>query len=198
MGMFDDRLENIVGYYLTEEGMEALSKGCYISKTNDMMINPFIEDLVLIVTSLAGALYRNANIEPYVEALQTSNFGPRMRKAIYDIFRELSRASHIYLVPELCKIKSAHFGRDMRQPIYDALIKLGANEDLYVQTVAEDYIYSVDTNSVSLVLYKGPTWPYIITPDTIENLPVTAISEFCFDSNNTLMGVRMPSGVISI
>lgn len=198
MGLFDERLQNIVGYHTSEEGMIALSKGCYMSRTNDLEFNPFIDDLIFMVTALAGALYRDADISDYVETLQNSAYGPTIRKAIYDIFRELSRASHIYIYSELCAIKSAHFGRDMRQPIYDALKKLGIDQDLYVQTTGDDYIWYEDSGDVTIVRYIGPAWPYIIMPETIDGNTVTTVSSLTFNGNKTIMGVKFPANATSI
>lgn len=205
MGMFDLQMESILGYSTSEYGAIALAQGSYLSVRTDEEINPFLTDLIDMVTTLSDTIYPNADISDYVETLQNGTFGPVIRKAIYDIFKELSRVSHIYIGRELAAIRLSHFGRDMRKPIYDALTKLGINNDLYYQATSSDFLYTISNNIAILDHYIGDIHPYMKLPDKVEDtnnpgymVDVDILSATLFNNNEWIKDVVIPSTVSQI
>ena len=205
MGMFDLQMESILGYSTSEYGAIALAQGSYLSVRTDEEMNPFLTDLIDMVTTLSDTIYPDADISDYVDALQNGTFGPVIRKAIYDIFKELSRVSGIYIGRELAAIRLSHFGRDMRKPIYDALTKLGINGDLYYQATSSDFLYTISNNIAILDVYIGDIHPYMKLPDKVEdtNVPgrmvdVDILSATLFNNNAWIKDVIIPSTVSQI
>lgn len=194
MGIYDNKLIELRGYRAEDDDVYIVNRDA-----GDYLSFDYIRSLIIeMTTTLRDVLYRDANISTYVTTLQNATFGPTIRKAIYDIFKELARVSGIYIGRELASIRLAHFGKDMRQPLYDALVKLGIEQDLYVQTTGDDYIWYEDSGNVTIVRYIGPTWPYIIMPETIDGNTVTTVSSLTFNGNKTIMGVKFPANATSI
>lgn len=199
MGMFRTELESILGYSVfSSEGQKAIEQGSYLSVRNDAEINPFISDLIELTTTLTDTIYPDADISEYVETLQNATFGPVIRKAIYDIFKELSRVSGIYIGRELAAIRLAHFGRDMRKPIYDALMKLGIDGDLYYKAQASDFVYTITNDSATLVYYIGAVHPYMELPDKVEDVDVNILASTLFNENEWIKDVIIPNTVTQI
>lgn len=57
--------------------------------------------------------------------------------------------------------------------------------------------YSSDGSTVTITGYTGPGGA-VVVPDTITNLPVTAIGNFAFNENTGITGVTLPASVTNI
>ncbi len=66
----------------------------------------------------------------------------------------------------------------------------------YKKTNENDYIYIVANNEAKLLIYIGP-YTRIITPETMDGAPVTAISNSCFMGTD-VEAVNISSGIITI
>lgn len=203
MAVLTKDLEIIKGYGLLNIG-DKIYKQYY---TDDMdsgsgfpslYFKPVMESIIRCFDLMNKVLYPDVDITEELNTLRNGDFAKEFRTAIYDVIQKFATAAGKNLKILLGKIKLAHFGSDIREPLYDALIKLGADGDMYYQTVAEDYIWRKESGNVILVRYLAEDHPFIITPQTIDGSPVTEISPFTFDNHEELMGVRIPSGTTTI
>lgn len=200
MGMFTNELIELRGY-IQKEG------DVYVVSTSDYYLDfDYIRSLIIDMTTvLSETLYPTANISEFITALQTATFGPEIRTAIYNIFKEFARVSGIYIAKECASIRLAHFGRDMREPIYDALIKLGIEGDLYYDAVSSDFRYIVDNGVATLNYYIGGNHPYMKLPEKVEDPedPETMVDVVClastlFNDNEWIKDVVIPDAVTQI
>jgi hypothetical protein len=202
MGIYDSELIELRGYRAKDDDVYIVNK----VGADDYLGFDYIRSLIIeMTTTLSNTLYRTADIASYVTTLQNATFGPTIRKAIYDIFKELARVSGIYIGRELASIRLAHFGKDMRQPLYDALVKLGIEQDLYYDAVSSDFIYSINGGYATLDYYIGEDQPYIRIPATVDDLSnpgytaeVKTLSTTLFTNATWLKGVSVPHGVTQI
>lgn len=202
MGIYDNELNELRGYWDKDDDVYIINR----SYADEYLSFDYIRSLIIeMTTTLRNTLYRTANIASYVTTLQNATFGPTIRKAIYDIFKELARVSGIYLGRELASIRLAHFGKDMRQPVYDALVKLGIEQDLYYDAVSSDFIYSINGGYATLDYYIGEDQPYIRIPATVDDISnpgytaeVRMLSTTLFTDATWLKGVSVPFGVTQI
>ena len=201
MGIFTDELRDVRGYTAKEGDVYIVTY-----HSDDRYGFDYIRSLIIEMTeALSETIYPEANISEYITALQSDTFGPDIRRDIYNIFKELSRASGIYIGRELAAIRLAHFGRDMREPVYDALIKLGIEGDLYYNAVSSDFIYSIMGGYAYLDYYIGDIHPYMRLPNVVDDfnnpgytVEVRALSSTLFDNNDWLKDVVVPLTVDQI
>jgi hypothetical protein len=62
---------------------------------------------------------------------------------------------------------------------------------------AQDYSYYIENGAVTIGYYSGSNAVEVV-PDTIANLPVTAIASWAFQYNSTLASVTFPNTLVSI
>lgn len=164
-----------------------------------MPYNAVLDAIKRCIDLLVLNKYPDADISEYRTALDNARFGPDIRSAIYECIKCLATEAGVTLYSELSEIRYAHYGRDMRDSIYSALIKLGAGDELYVQTTIDDYIYNRADNGITLLSYKGDELPFIALPtDDGNGVNVIAVSPFIFSDNETIIGVKIPSTITEI
>lgn len=164
-----------------------------------MSYDAVLDAIKKCIDLLVLAKYTGVDISDCRTALDDARFGPDIRSAIYECIKCLAGEAGVSLYSELSEIRYAHYGRDMRDAIYSALIKLGAEDELYVQTTIDDYIYHRSDNGITLLSYKGNDLPFIALPaDDGNDTNVIAVSPFLFSDNKTVIGVKIPSTITEI